>query len=161
MGFMDSEYFVVGLCGGLFGMLIGVFILYMCFTHTSYPSALDMKPVKPSERRNGRRNPPPRPGSRPAPPPPPAGIRHVKDGIPPMPKCKPAKKAFHEIYGMVGCPKCAQPHRYGLDREYLDCYLCGYAFDPELEGRRYESYKKENMNVPNPTKPNPKPPGAE
>lgn len=78
-----------------------------------------------------------------------------------MPKCKPAKKAFHEIYGMVGCPKCAQPHRYGLDREYLDCYLCGYAFDPELEGRRYESYKKENMNVPNPTKPNPKPPGAE
>ncbi len=150
MGFMDSEYFVVGLCGGLFGLLLGVFILYVSFSSGSFSTAYDLKP-KPTQRRNGRRNPPPRPGSRPAPPPIP----------PPMPRCKPTKLRFHDVYGIVGCPKCGQQHRYGLNRQFLDCYLCGYTFDPELEGRRYESYKKENMNVPNSSKPNLKPPGAE
>lgn len=71
--------------------------------------------------------------------------RELRPKPPKMPKCKPPKKSFHEVYAVVGCPKCGQQHRYGLDREYLDCYLCSYTFDPELEGRRYESYKKENQ----------------
>lgn len=158
---MDSEYFVVGLCGGLFGLLLGVFILYICFSSGSLSTAYELKP-KPSQRRGGRQNPPPRPGSKPGPPVAPPGIRYVKDGIPkPLKECKPVAKKFHEVYGIVGCPKCGHQHRYGLNRPFLDCYLCAYTFDPELEGRRYESYKKENMNVTSTNKYNPKYPGPE
>ena len=64
---------------------------------------------------------------------------------PTMPKCKPPKRQFHEVYAMVGCPKCGHIHQYGLDRPSLDCYQCTHTFDPALEGRRYESYKKEKQ----------------
>lgn len=56
---------------------------------------------------------------------------------------KPPKDEFLDVYSMVGCPSCGQPHRYGLDREYLDCYACNKTFSPRFEGRKYESYKKE------------------
>ncbi len=107
----------------LVGLVVGVVILALCFSGiTEYPDARDLRPTPPRPRNPDRRRAPPRP-------------RTLRYGDP-LPKVS-------DTYKMVGCPECGQPHRYGLDRDFLDCYACNKTFSPRFEGRKYVSYKKE------------------
>lgn len=101
------------------GMVTGVLILVFCFCgHTDYPDARKLRPI------------PPKPKA----PPGPQAVKYSD----PLPKVS-------DTYKMVGCPECGQPHRYGLDRDFLDCYACSKTFSPRFEGRKYVSYRKEKQ----------------
>ncbi|CAL9982614.1 hypothetical protein VPHD51_0147 [Vibrio phage D51] len=107
------------------GAVTGVLILIFCFWEcTGYPDARDLRPVPPRPRNPNASRAPPRPQA----------VKYSD----PLPKVS-------DTYKMVGCPECGQPHRYGLDRDFLDCYACSKTFSPRFEGRKYVSYRKEKQ----------------
>lgn len=61
---------------------------------------------------------------------------------PPRPGREPKK--FSDEWAKVGCPECGAVHKYGLDKDFLECYRCWKEFEP-VKGRLYLSYKREQQ----------------
>ena len=47
-----------------------------------------------------------------------------------------------KMYMYFYCPKCSAKHKYGHNREYIDCWRCWYSFSPNID-----SYRKEEDRI--------------